>query len=241
MALPREIEQAIQQLTRLETSIQQRALLVWKPFRTTLRTLLSDEVGLLTIQHASQLAARQVTQATAGAPTHISQLAQAMVEAQVDQQLLPPTPPSTLPLEAWEAAATATVLAEYVPLQGVQAPLALLLARLITGRDGRASALDHCDGALQLAVQRSIWGTFNSTVLSLGQQTPYQKQVVAARDERTTTCCTRAHGQVQPLDQPFVLTGTPRYADTMMAPPFHYHCRSVLVLHTPAMAAAIPI
>lgn len=51
-------------------------------------------------------------------------------------------------------------------------------------------------------------------------------QAVAAIDERTTDCCLRVHGQVQPLSKPFQLTGTPRYASELDHPPFHWNCRS---------------
>lgn len=57
-------------------------------------------------------------------------------------------------------------------------------------------------------------------------QTEWYHQAVAAIDERTTDCCLQVHGQVQPLDKPFQLTGTPRYADELDHPPFHWYCRS---------------
>lgn len=58
-------------------------------------------------------------------------------------------------------------------------------------------------------------------------------QAVAAIDERTTDCCLRVHGQVQPLDEDFELTGTPRYADHLPHPPFHWYCRSAEALVRP--------
>lgn len=64
----------------------------------------------------------------------------------------------------------------------------------------------------------------------------FYKQAVAAIDERTTDCCLKVHGQVQPLDAPFHLTGTPRYADEVMDPPFHWYCRSAEALVTPDQA-----
>jgi hypothetical protein len=56
------------------------------------------------------------------------------------------------------------------------------------------------------------------------------KQAVAAIDERTTETCLNVHGQVKPFDQPYHLTGTPRYADDIEFPPFHDYCRTVSVL-----------
>lgn len=57
-----------------------------------------------------------------------------------------------------------------------------------------------------------------------------QKQAVAALDERTTQTCLRVHAQVKPFDQPYRLTGTPRFADEIQFPPFHWYCRTVSVL-----------
>lgn len=59
----------------------------------------------------------------------------------------------------------------------------------------------------------------------------FKKQVVAGLDERTTECCLLAHGQVQPLEKPFELRGTPRYADKLDHTPFHNWCRSSVALY----------
>lgn len=58
-----------------------------------------------------------------------------------------------------------------------------------------------------------------------------QKQVVAAIGDRTTRCCLAAHGQIKPLDEPFVLMETPRFAPTMMASPFHWNCRTAIAAY----------
>jgi len=58
----------------------------------------------------------------------------------------------------------------------------------------------------------------------------FRRQAIAAIDERTTDCCLRVHGQTVKMDQPFALTGTPRYADKIMAPPFHNYCRTATTL-----------
>jgi hypothetical protein len=60
-----------------------------------------------------------------------------------------------------------------------------------------------------------------------------QKQAIAVIGENTTDCCLRAHGQIQPNDQPFTLTGTPRFADEMMYCPFHWNCRSSIAMWHP--------
>lgn len=62
---------------------------------------------------------------------------------------------------------------------------------------------------------------------------PFQKQPIAAIDNRTTKCCLQVHGQIQPLDKPFILTGTPRFADEMDWTPFHWYCRTSIALYLP--------
>ena len=66
-----------------------------------------------------------------------------------------------------------------------------------------------------------------------GSRDEFYKQAVAAIDERTTDCCLQVHGQVQPMDKPFELTGTPRYADEVDAPPFHWNCRTAMAIVKP--------
>lgn len=61
-----------------------------------------------------------------------------------------------------------------------------------------------------------------------------QKQLVAAINGDTTQTCLRAHGQIQPVDEPYVLTGQPRFARKMMTPGFHWNCRSASVMYHPA-------
>lgn len=63
------------------------------------------------------------------------------------------------------------------------------------------------------------------------------KMAVAVIDDRTTDCCLRVHGQTQPLDGMFKLTGTPRFADEMDYPAFHRYCRTGTVLYSPELDA----
>lgn len=59
------------------------------------------------------------------------------------------------------------------------------------------------------------------------------KQAVAAISPRTTDCCLRVHGQVQPLNRPYKLEGLPRFAAEMMFPAFHWNCRTSSVPYHP--------
>ncbi|MBP8294312.1 MAG: hypothetical protein KAX65_16160, partial [Caldilineaceae bacterium] len=58
------------------------------------------------------------------------------------------------------------------------------------------------------------------------RQEDFMRQAVAAIDERTTDCCLRVHGQVVGQRDDFHLTGTPRFAEYLRNPPFHWYCRS---------------
>jgi len=61
----------------------------------------------------------------------------------------------------------------------------------------------------------------------------FMRQAVAAIDEKTTNCCLAVHGQIVKMEGHFHLTGTPRFADYMKDPPFHYNCRTSQVLLKP--------
>lgn len=60
-----------------------------------------------------------------------------------------------------------------------------------------------------------------------------QKQAVAVIGQNTTDCCLRVHGQIQPVSEPFELEGTPRFADEMMTPAFHWNCRTSIAMWHP--------
>lgn len=61
----------------------------------------------------------------------------------------------------------------------------------------------------------------------------FKKQAVAALDRRTTDCCLRVHGQIVPFNAPFHLTGTPRFADDLDWSPFHWWCRTSVIIYLP--------
>jgi hypothetical protein len=56
------------------------------------------------------------------------------------------------------------------------------------------------------------------------------KQAIPAIDIKTTTCCLKVAGQVVKIDDKFKLEGTPRFADKVDWPPFHWYCRTVTAL-----------
>lgn len=64
--------------------------------------------------------------------------------------------------------------------------------------------------------------------------TDWRKQAIATIDGRTTATCLRVHGQVQRIDQPFILCCDPwesakNYGFTPEFPPFHWWCRTVVI------------
>lgn len=107
--------------------------------------------------------------------------------------------------------------------------------------DGRASVYRMSGVAAQTQVSNSTWtasvlaasGLFRA--VKQRTQTEYKKQAIAVIDQKTTDCCLRVHGQIQPLDKPFILEGTPRYSDKVDSPPFHWNCRTAMSLYTEKM------
>lgn len=110
-------------------------------------------------------------------------------------------------------------------------------------QSGRASAWRMATVDMGREAQSNLWlagigllgSYYRAGESQAGRQ--WQKQAVAAIDERTTDCCLRVHGQVQPLKTPFHLTGTPRFADRMQHPPFHRYCRTVETVYAAEMEA----
>ena len=79
-----------------------------------------------------------------------------------------------------------------------------------------------------------LWDSFGWWTGQYAGGMGFQKQAVAAIDSKTTDCCLRVHGQVRDFNSPFTLTGTPRFADEVDWPAFHYYCRTSGVLYLSA-------
>lgn len=111
--------------------------------------------------------------------------------------------------------------------------LAGIEPEMITGTDERQGVMKSGDVLAGLAYWTAslLWDAWTGHVTRAGKGRPFRKQAVAALDNRTTDCCLRVHGQIQDLDNPFELTGTPRYADHLDGPPFHGYCRTSTVLY----------
>lgn len=104
---------------------------------------------------------------------------------------------------------------------------------LIIGDETRLGVLQPAPVAKEAAnwIAAALWGGFADVVIGAPGAAKYQKQAVAVLSEKTTDCCLNVHGQIRDLDQPFDLTGTPRYADKQDWPGFHWWCRTSGVLY----------
>lgn len=123
----------------------------------------------------------------------------------------------------------------------VDAQTAYVIAALATEADEvfilgdaqRQGRLRYSDVA-RAGAQWAVWAAMEALQMALEEPKRvsgliWDKQVIAAIDERTTDCCLNAQGQVVPYEADFKLTGTPRYADELPWTPFHDYCRTSVV------------
>lgn len=105
-------------------------------------------------------------------------------------------------------------------------------AALIIGDGTRVGALGPAGPAALLTqwLTTTHQGAFAATVQATRRAERFQRQAIATISKRTTQCCLMVHGQIVDMQQPFTLSGTPRYADQLMHPPFHRYCRTVEAL-----------
>lgn len=107
--------------------------------------------------------------------------------------------------------------------------------------DGKASTWRRGRNTLATETLLSLWGAANGMLGGIHEEwqeatgEPFKRQAIAAIDENTTDCCLRVHGQIVGLDEPFHLTGQPRFGPYIQNPPFHFHCRTSQALYVPAM------
>src|SRR5574341_1423346 len=145
-------------------------------------------------------------------------------------------PPVAAAREAWLGALTAQLtavrgLALIGPSTGSGADESLIL-----GDDERVGLLSPGpvvrEGARWLAwlTVMVFEGALEAALARAGRGEEFFKQAIAVLDRRTTDCCLRVHGQTQPINKPFKLTGEPRYADEVDWPPFHWWCRTATAL-----------
>lgn len=140
---------------------------------------------------------------------------------------------------SWIEALIVQLIIEAEQLELQNAPLELRITRMFqdyTADGERASAWTLGLLAMGTAIASAVWGAWNNARDLIYRELEhssisYRRQAVAAIDKRTTRCCLAVHGQIVGIDQPFTLTGTPRYASKLMSPPFHWRCRTSVVLY----------
>lgn len=105
-------------------------------------------------------------------------------------------------------------------------------ASQVVGSGSRVGILNPAPVITQArdAVAKAAAASYDAVIERSTRDGGWMRQAVAAIDDRTTDCCLRVSGQTVPLNGEFKLTGTPRFADMMDAPPFHLHCRTALAL-----------
>lgn len=144
---------------------------------------------------------------------------------------------------AWIGQAEALFVTEVSRLRSSGAEPQEAQKRLVatTVQDGRVSTWRNGFNTGQLAESVALWG-FTNGILNrfwkAGERATgekFQRQAIAAIDERTTDTCLLVHGQIVGMKEPFGIRGRPRFGDKIMAPPFHWHCRTSTTLYTPAM------
>lgn len=171
--------------------------------------------GLITRSDAEQIAAAAVTLALDGEneimaskPAWVEQLGTS-IQTQLAQMRMNQTPPED---------AADRLFAEDI-------------------EDGRVSVWRGTQNASDIEERRNIWqyaiglAALYLSKVNEREEATFQKQAIATIDENTTDCCLKVHGQIKPLDEPFHLTGTPRFADYLQNPPFHWNCRTSVALY----------
>lgn len=103
----------------------------------------------------------------------------------------------------------------------------------IVGDDERPGQLRPSDIVVGVAYWLAVltWGAWEAFARHNAPKALENKVAVAALDLRTTDCCLKVTGQVQPFGKPFALTGMPRFADKINYPPFHNRCRTAVAFY----------
>lgn len=120
-----------------------------------------------------------------------------------------------------------------------------LVRRLLSQAPGEGAVFPRAQTSAELATRRLVVAAENgakqASIAEVSKQIPdIQKQALAAVGFNTTDCCLRVHGQIQSVDAPFELVGTPRFANQLMIPPFHHRCRTGIVMYHPVFEESMP-
>lgn len=105
--------------------------------------------------------------------------------------------------------------------------------------DGKASVFQRGKTSADLFTRRAVIQANNNSkqiaIEKAKEQIPeLQRQAVAHVASGITQTCLRVHGQIVDVDEPFELSGEPRFGRKLMHPPFHWNCRTTVVAYHPA-------
>lgn len=261
------VQRFTRSLTRIETGLVADELRLYREFRlAALGSLLGVslrpyelrrelEAHFSVLARAAAMARRQrIAAANEAAKAYGEQLRQALLRAGVNA-----AEPQGLATQAAEQAIRAALdpepdwvdvvrgrtLADLSRLSAIGADAEQIAMELLSERvvNGRVSAWRAGRASLETGEQLNLWGAVSGAIgvifagINAASEARLERQAIAAIDEKTTDCCLRVHGQIVGQDQPFHLTGTPRFADYVPSPPFHWFCRTATAIYHVAMEA----
>ena len=228
---PEQAEATLRQLGLLQ-QIDARLLQLEQELGIVLRDIVSS---------SSEMAVEQIRREISSLPPHLRGDATTLAFAQIDTRMIERFVPAALADVRLGTRATSLQLQRELQIGLIQGQsfdnlVRRLMASTPTGegpavwRNGELSA--------ELHVRRTVItannGAHQEAIREAEREIPeVKKQVFAALGKNTTDCCLRAHGQIQPVSQPYILVGTPRFADAIMFPAFHWRCRSTSAMYHP--------
>jgi len=218
---------SVQRLKRLADKMRGKNSAIHRAYRTVLRALKGNTDNAAIVTDA--LATLEASIRAASAGYYDMALKVGLVQAQRDLKIYGLGQPDNIDPSSIPLAVGSTI-----GLLESQMDQATTISRLGLGEEliiGDASRRGIIQPAPILA-EMAFWLT-SLSVLSYEQGTKRKmpevvRQAVAQIDQHTTQTCLNVHGQIVGEDEDFHLTGTPKYADDMHAPPFHRGCRTAV-------------
>lgn len=110
------------------------------------------------------------------------------------------------------------------------------IARAVFGKE--AGYFRNGQTSAELMTRRAVIQANNNARLLYYDQAKQiipglKKQAIATFSGDTTRTCLKVHGQIQNLDDPFVIEGEPSFGRRQQQPPFHWNCRTSVVAYHP--------
>ena len=218
---------SVKQLKKLADRMRGRNSAIHQAYRTVLRALAGNTDNAAIVTDA--LATLEQSIRAAAATYYDDALAVGMAQAQRDLAIYGLGTPDNLDPNSANLAIASTIA-----LLHSQAGQAHSISRLdlgeelIIGDDSRRGIIQPAPILLEMAFWLTSLSVLSYIAGTKKKMPGFVRQAVAQIDHSTTRTCLNVHGQIVDLDEDFHLTGTPRYADEMHAPPFHRGCRTAV-------------